>query len=144
VRLASAAIERALVDYVSRYGDGWGDHNTLRLAAFVRIVDALAAVPELAGEIDKTVGQWFSTSEQLDAAAAHAEELRYLDRHGIALADVEHEVALKPGQLLFVDNLRSSTAGSASGRRARSSTSCSACPRSRRRTSPQSDAMSAT
>lgn len=100
------AIEQRVLAYAQRHGDGWGDYNTYRLACFVRIVDALAETPELTDEIDKTVGQWFLDGQQLDAGAAHAQEAAYFARHGIDVGGREHEVALEPGQLLFVDNTR--------------------------------------
>lgn len=99
-------IERRLVDYASRHGDGWDDHNTYRLACFVRFVDALRETPQLAQQVDKTVGQWFLDGQRLDAATARAQEVSFFDRHGIALGGCEHEIALDPGQLLFVDNTR--------------------------------------
>ncbi len=100
------SIEQRILTYARRYGDGWGNHNTHRLACFVRIVDALAEKPELADEIDKTVGQWFLDGQPLDAATAHAQEAAYYARHGIDFGAREHEISLEPGQLLFVDNTR--------------------------------------
>lgn len=104
--LGPDAIEGRILDYVRRHGDGWRDHNTQRLACLVRIVDALAAAPELTAEIDKTVGQWFLDGRRLDALDAHAQESAYYGRHGLDVRGREHEVALKPGQLLFLDNTR--------------------------------------
>lgn len=105
-RLRVDEIERLLVAYAKSHGDGWADCNTFRLACLVRIIDALAETPELADEIDKTVGQWFFEGHQLDARSAHAQELAYCARHGVDIGGREHEVALEPGQLLFVDNTR--------------------------------------
>lgn len=101
-----AEIEARVVEYTRRHGDGWEDHNTLRLACFVRLIDALAAEPELTEKIDKTVGQWFVEGQRLDSTTAHAEEADFYARHGLTVAAREHEVALDPGQLLFVDNTR--------------------------------------
>jgi hypothetical protein len=104
--LGAAEIEARVVEYARRHGDGWEDHNTLRLACFVRLVDALAAAPEVTEKIDKTVGQWFVEGERLDSTRAHAQEAEFYARHGLGVTAREHEVALEPGQLLFVDNTR--------------------------------------
>jgi hypothetical protein len=104
--LDADAIEARVLEYASRHGDGWADHNTHRLACFVRIVDALGPDHELTEKIDKTVGQWFVEGERLDSTSAHAQESDYYRRHGIDATAREHEVALEPGQLLFVDNAR--------------------------------------
>lgn len=101
-----AAIEARVTEYALRHGDGWEDHNTLRLACFVRLIDALAAEPELTEKIDKTVGQWFVDGQRLDSTTAHAQEVDFCARHGLTVTAREHEVALDPGQLLFVDNTR--------------------------------------
>ncbi|HEV3000918.1 MAG TPA: hypothetical protein VGW75_09295 [Solirubrobacteraceae bacterium] len=100
------AVERRILDYARRHGDGWAEYNTYRLACFVRIVDALAESPELGGQVDKTVGQWFLQDEELDAVAAHAQETAFYSRHGIDIGPREREVALAPGQLLVLDNTR--------------------------------------
>jgi hypothetical protein len=99
-------IEQRILAYAQRHGDGWSEYNTYRLACFVRVVDALAETPELANEIDKTVGQWFLDGQRLDAGAAHAQEAAYFARHDIDVVGREQEVALEPGQLLFLDNTR--------------------------------------
>jgi hypothetical protein len=104
--LGAAEIEARVVEYARRHGDGWEDHNSLRLACFVRVVDALAAEPEVTEKIDKTVGQWFMDGERLESTDAHAQESEYYARHGIDVLAREQEVALAPGQLLFVDNTR--------------------------------------
>ncbi|MEA2492185.1 MAG: hypothetical protein QOJ29_96 [Thermoleophilaceae bacterium] len=104
--LTADGIDMCVREYTRRHGDGWGDHNSLRLACFVRLVDALTREPQLTDEIDKTVGQWFVDGERLDAVAAHAEEAAFLARHGIDIRAREHEITLNPGQLLFVDNTR--------------------------------------
>lgn len=95
-----------VLDYTRRFGDGWEDHNTLRLAALVRLIDAMADKPTVHDQIDKTVGQWFLQGESLDADAAHQQELDFLKSHGVDLAAREHQIALEPGQLLLLDNLR--------------------------------------
>ena len=102
----AGAIEARLAAYARRHGDGWADHNTLRLACFVRLVDALAAEPELTEKIDKTVGQWFVEGQRLDSTTAHAQEAAFYGRHGLPVTAREQEVGLDPGQLLFVDNTR--------------------------------------
>jgi hypothetical protein len=104
--LRADAVERRVLAYARRHGDGWEDHNTYRLACFVRIVDALSDTPELTDQVDKTVGQWFQPGERLDAVAAHDQERAFLSRHGIDISAREREVALEPGQLLVLDNLR--------------------------------------
>jgi hypothetical protein len=106
VGLSPAAIETRIHDYSREHGDGWGDHNSLRLACFVRLVDALSDGPRLTDQIDKTVGQWFVDGRRLDDRAAHCEEATFLASHGIEIRGREHEIALQPGQLLFVDNTR--------------------------------------
>jgi hypothetical protein len=104
--LVTAEVEARLIRYVREHGDGWGEHNTRRLACFVRFIDALAAHPELTEKIDKTVGQWFMDGARLDSDEAYAMESAFYARHGVGVACREHEVLLKPGQLLFVDNTR--------------------------------------
>lgn len=99
-------IEASVLEYARRHGDGWEDHNTRRLACFVRVIDALGPTHELTEKIDKTVGQWFGEGERLASTDAHAQESDYYRRHGIDVPACEHEVALQPGQLLFVDNTR--------------------------------------
>jgi hypothetical protein len=104
--LDAGEVEARLLDYALRHGDGWEDHNTRRLACFVRVIDALLGSGELTEQIDKTVGQWFVSGQRLDSGDAHAQECDYFLRHGLDLSAREHEVALEPGQLLFVDNTR--------------------------------------
>ena len=98
-------VESNLTNYVRRYGDGWTGHNSLRLAAFVRFLDAMSEKPELTQEVDKTVGQWFGT-ERSGEDEAYRQEADFFAKHGIALDLVEHQVRLAPGQLLILDNSR--------------------------------------
>jgi hypothetical protein len=99
-------IERKVIAYVSKHGDGWTGHNTYRLACFIRFLDALSDSPELKHQIDKTVGQWFENEDKLDETSAHQKELAFYAKHGINLGALEHQIALKPGQLLILDNTR--------------------------------------
>lgn len=104
--LSPEKIEQKLIAYVREYGDGWADHNTHRLACFIRLLDALSTKPELQDQIDKTVGQWFGNENKLDAADAHKKEIGFYAEHGIDLDRLEHQIALKAGQLLILDNTR--------------------------------------
>lgn len=99
-------IKQRLIAYVREYGDGWTGHNTYRLACFIRFLDALSAEPELQDQIDKTVGQWFENESKTDEASAHDKEVTFYAKHGINLSKLEHQIALKPGQLLILDNTR--------------------------------------
>jgi hypothetical protein len=100
------AIEQRLMAYVREHGDGWTDHNTYRLACFIRFLDAMSDKPELQDQIDKTVGQWFENEDKVDEASAHQKEVAFYAKQGIDLSKLEHQVALKPGQLLILDNTR--------------------------------------
>lgn len=106
LHLSSEAIEKKLIAYVREHGDGWTGHNTYRLACFVRFLDALSNRPELQDQIDKTVGQWFENEHKTDEASAHDKELSFYAKHTINLTELEHHIALKPGQLLILDNTR--------------------------------------
>ncbi len=106
LNLSPEAIEQRLISYVSEHGDGWTSHNTYRLACFIRFLDALSSKPELQDQIDKTVGQWFENENKLDGASAHEKEVAFYAKHGVNLSKLEHQVALKPGQLLILDNTR--------------------------------------
>jgi hypothetical protein len=99
-------IEQKVIAYVREYGDGWIGHNTYRLACFIRFLDAQSSRPELQDQIDKTVGQWFENENKLDEASAHDEEVAFYASHGIDLSKLEHQIELKPGQLLILDNTR--------------------------------------
>jgi hypothetical protein len=103
---ADKQIEAKILKYVKSYGDGWGETNTQRLACFARFLDALKASPEFQNERDKTVGQWFHNEEKTDEATAHQNEIDYYSKHGIDLSKQEKQIALRPGQLLIVDNSR--------------------------------------
>lgn len=106
VGLSPEGIEQKLIPYVREYGDGWTGHNTYRLACFIRFLDALSNNPELQDQIDKTVGQWFENENKLAATNAHDKEIAFYAKHGINLGVLEHQIALKPGQLLILDNTR--------------------------------------
>ncbi len=106
LQLSPQKIEELLLRYVEQYGDGWTNHNTYRLACFIRFLDALGDKPELQEHIDKTVGQWFENDVKVGATNAHQKELAFYRKHGIDLAQLEHQIALKPGQLLLLDNIR--------------------------------------
>ncbi len=99
-------IEEKLITYVKAYGDGWTGHNTYRLACFARFIDALNTRHELETLIDQPVGQWFQTKNKLDEASAHQKEIAYYYKNGININKLEHHIALKPGQLLILDNIR--------------------------------------
>jgi hypothetical protein len=104
--LSPQTIENQLTGYVGKYGDGWEDHNTYRLACFMRFLDALSHKPELKDHIDKTVGQWFHNNNKIDEQSAYQHEAAFYAKHGIDLSKFEHQVTLKPGQLLILDNVR--------------------------------------
>jgi hypothetical protein len=104
--LTTAEIEERLMRYVNRHGDGWTGHNSLRLACFARFLDALSDEQELEADIDKTVGQWFQNETKLDAGSAHEQESAFYAHRGVDLKKVEQQIALKPGQLLILDNAR--------------------------------------
>jgi hypothetical protein len=105
LNLPARDIERKLLPYVREHGDGWEGHNTYRLAAFVRFLDAMSAKPVVQDQIDKTVGQWFG-EERASEKEAYQAEAEFFAKHGITLDGVEHQVKLKPGQLLLLDNTR--------------------------------------
>lgn len=104
--LAPEIIAKKIRAYVRKYGDGWEGHNTYRIACFIRFLDALKDKPELADQIDKTVGQWFENEHKVKGASAHQKELDFYAKHGIDLGELEHQIALKPGQILILDNTR--------------------------------------
>lgn len=106
LNLSPKEIEQKLIAYVRKYGDGWTGHNTYRLACFIRFLDALSEKPELQDQIDKTVGQWFENENKLEATSAHDKEVAFYAKHGINLSRLERQIALKPGQLLILDNTR--------------------------------------
>lgn len=106
LNLSPKEIEQRLISYTQQYGDGWTGHNTYRLACFIRILDAMSNKPELQDQIDKTVGQWFENKNKLEATTAHEKEVAFYAKHGIDLGTLEHQIALKPGQLLILDNTR--------------------------------------
>jgi hypothetical protein len=98
--------EKKVIAYVKAHGDGWTDHNTYRLACFARFIDALNSRYELEDQTDKTVGQWFQNDDKLDETGAHEKETAFYAKHGVELDKLEHQIALKPGQLLILDNTR--------------------------------------
>jgi hypothetical protein len=99
-------IDARLNAYAKEHGDGWAEHNSGRLAAGVRVLDALSEAPELHGNIDKTVGQWFGNEVKTDRETAFNGESAFFAKHGIDLGKREQRIALKAGQLLFFDNTR--------------------------------------
>lgn len=92
--------------YAQRFGDGWGDINTGRLACFARVLDALDGTTDFAADRDRPVGQWFRPDARLSADEAFRLESDYFRTKGIDLEKVEQRVALRPGDLLLIDNLR--------------------------------------
>ena len=106
LKFSPEEIEQRLIAYVSKYGDGWTGHNTYRLACFIRFLDALSTKPELQDQIDKTVGQWFENENKLDENSAHEKEVAFYAKHGLDLTKLERQIALEPGQLLILDNIR--------------------------------------
>lgn len=105
VALSTAEADRRLAEYAAAYGDGWPGHNSGRINAGVRVIDALSDTPELQADIDKPVDQWFG-DDVVDEATAFAREATFYARHGIDLSQLESHIALEPGQLLFMDNTR--------------------------------------
>lgn len=106
LNLPPEEIEQKILAYAGKYGDGWTGHNTYRLACFIRFLDALSDKPELQDQIDKTVGQWFENENKLKASSAHHKEVTFYAKHGVDLGKIEQQIALKPGQLLILDNTR--------------------------------------
>lgn len=106
LNLSAQELEHRLVDYVGRYGDGWGGINTRRLACFARLLDAVTGGMEVADETDRTVGQWFRSDAHLSSEVAHQLEMSFFARKGIDLGRAEVDVRLKPGDLLLLDNTR--------------------------------------
>lgn len=104
--LPPSAISERLADYASTHGDGWGEHNSGRIAAGVRLLDALSDAPSLQAERDKTVGQWFNDGTKVHEAAAFEKEAAFFAEHDIDLEAVEECVFVEPGQLLIMDNVR--------------------------------------
>jgi hypothetical protein len=105
VALSAVEADRRLAEYAAAHGDGWPGHNSGRINAGVRLIDALSDTPELQAEIDKPVDQWFG-DDVVSEDVAFAREAAFYARHGIDLASLESRVALQPGQLLFLDNTR--------------------------------------
>jgi len=105
VTLSAAEADRRLAEYAAFHGDGWPGHNSGRINAGVRLIDALSDKPELQADIDKPVDQWFG-DDIVDEDVAFEREAAFYAKHGIDLARLESRVALKPGQLLFMDNAR--------------------------------------
>src|SRR6185437_10837062 len=104
--LLANIVESRLAAYAGAHGDGWVGHNTGRIAAGVRLLDALSDSPRFQDERDKTVGQWFSNDQKVDSSTAFEHEAAFYAEHGIDLREREQRVALKAGQLLFLDNTR--------------------------------------
>lgn len=99
-------IGRRLTTYVKKHGDGWKQPtmvNTFRLSCFARILDAVTNRNELIDDIDNTTGQWFDYSSEANSLI---NEQSFYFQCGLDLTQVEARVALKPGQLLIIDNMR--------------------------------------
>ncbi len=102
----SQDIERKLIRYVTKYGDGWGDVNTKRLSCFARVLDSVSGTTDVATFRDKTVGQWFQNEKRLDAQESMRNEYHFYKEKGIDLISLERHIQLQPGQVLIFDNTR--------------------------------------
>ena len=99
-------IEERLINYAKDHGDGWREPNivnTLRLACFARIIDAVTGRNELVDEIDNTTGQWFDYEGNSDG---FTKEKSFFSEYGFNLELAEEQINVKPSQLLIVDNMR--------------------------------------
>ncbi|HJT75933.1 MAG TPA: hypothetical protein VJ739_01925 [Gemmataceae bacterium] len=104
-----AEVERRLVDYARRHGDGWfapDTVNTCRLACFARVLDAVTGRHELIDYVDHSTGDWFQDERHRDGSVGLANEAAYYRGCGLDLAAAEERVCLREGELLVVDNLR--------------------------------------
>ena len=103
------AVRERVLSYVSKYGDGWENPtpvNTGRLACFARVLDAATGLGEFKSHIDKTMGEWFQEGKPVDYRVGLDNERAFYQKCGLDLEQVEHEIALCPGELLVVDNAR--------------------------------------
>ncbi len=98
--------EKRLINYVQNHGDGWTKPdrvNTLRLACFARIIDAITQRHQLINEIDNTTGQWF---EYKDNSDGFTKEKLFFSKCGFNLELVEQQINIKQKQLLIINNMR--------------------------------------
>jgi hypothetical protein len=102
-------LEVRLIQYTCSFGDGWYTPkpvNTLRLACFARILDAITDQHDLIGYIDKTTGDWFQDDARFDGSIGMRNENAFYRQCGLDLEAVEIRVRLAPNELLIVDNTR--------------------------------------
>lgn len=105
----ASAIESRILTYTRKHGDGWFSPqrtNTLRLACFARVLDAVTQRYELTHFVDKTTGDWFSDEPTQDGLTSLEREAAFFRRCGLDLWKAETRVRLAPGDLLLVDNVR--------------------------------------
>jgi len=99
-------VEERLINYARNHGDGWTEPNvvnTLRLACFGRVIDAMMGRNKLIDEIDYTTGQWFDYGNNSDG---FSKEKLFFSECGFNLELAEEQINVKPGQLLIIDNMR--------------------------------------
>lgn len=104
-----AEIEERLVSYVRAHGDGWvkpQTHNTLRLAIFARVLDAVTGGNKLAAKIDTMIGQCFEYDRDLKGEYGLRQEQIFFQSAGLDLTKAEEQIALAPGDMLIFDNIR--------------------------------------
>ncbi len=102
-------VEARLIDYVKKYGDGWTEPtpvNSLRLACFARVLDAVSGANQLTDKINTQIGQCFQYDETEDGLNGLAQEYAFFKQFGLDLAAAEEQIVISPGQLLIIDNLR--------------------------------------
>ena len=105
-RFSAQEVEAKLLQYVKKYGDGWGNINTYRLQCFARIIDAVSGTHDLADYRDKTMAQWFRDDKNLDGMVSLKNEQLFYKLRGLDLNQFESFVALQPGQMVIIDNTR--------------------------------------
>jgi hypothetical protein len=106
-------IERRINNYIEQHGDGWvfpEHYNTKRVSIFARILDAAMDSKQFSSRIDAhsqnffmpkaNIQPWQLPDKQLEM------EYQYYQSVGIELDKIEKRLVLKPGQLLFIDNMR--------------------------------------
>ena len=102
-------IEKNLIDYVKKYGDGWTSPdvvNTLRISCFARILDAVSGLNKLTDQTDKTTGEWFLYEDADNDLIGLEREYEFYRKCGFDLEKAEEQILLKPGELLIIDNMR--------------------------------------
>jgi hypothetical protein len=113
VDLDETVIESRIDNYVKHHGDGWlhpEPYNTKRISIYARVLDAVLDLKQFEAKIDchsqnfffpeETMASWELTDKQLEM------EYEFYKDSGIDLHQIEKRIILQPGQLLFIDNMR--------------------------------------